>query len=186
MSAFGIESEVKIRVADLAVVRASLEASDAVLDMVATHEHNLVFDAADGALKAARQVLRLRRYGEASTLTFKGPKRMEGTVKIRAEHETVVLDHQATKAVLEALGYRVARAYEKTREVWSLGAVQVVLDHTPVGEYVELEGPVADLEPLALRLGLDLNDAVTGSYLELWEDARQADPTLGPDMLFNS
>lgn len=184
MSGAGVESEIKIRVADLALARAALEAAEAILDMPATPEHNLILDDAEGSLVAAREVLRLRRYGEASILTFKGPKRMQGAVKIRAEHETVVLDEAATRAVLEALGYRVVKAYEKVREVWSLGPVQIVLDHTPVGDFVEIEGPAGELEDLAGEIGLDLGDAVTGSYLELWEEARAADPSLGRDMLF--
>lgn len=185
MSGAGQESEVKIRVDDLDQVRKRIEATGAILDVPSTLEQNLVFDDADGRLVANEQLLRLRRWGDTSLLTFKGPKRMQGAIKIRPEHETVVLDGAATRHLVEALGYRIVKRYEKYREMWSIGPVLVVLDRTPAGDFVELEGPVDDLEPLAAELELDLGDAVSESYLELWEQARAADPSLGEDMVFD-
>jgi len=49
----------------------------------------------------------------------------------------------------------------------------VVLDHTPMGDFVEVEGPSHTLETTARAIGLDPSTAVRGSYLSLWREYRE-------------
>ena len=43
--------------------------------------------------------------------------------------------------ILDHLGLQVVARYEKDREMWLVDEVSVVLDHTPMGDFVEVEGP---------------------------------------------
>lgn len=178
-----MEHEIKIAVAELGVVRTRLEASRATLVHPSAVERNWVLDDEAGTRAAAGELLRVRRYGERSTMTFKGRAAFADGVKSRAEIEVVVDDATTLLALLASLGLTPRRRYEKRREEWRSGTVTVVLDDTPMGCFVELEGPAAALRPLAVALGLDPAAAVTGNYLELWDAFRAAHPGAGPDML---
>jgi adenylate cyclase class 2 len=178
-----VEHEMKIPVANLAAVRARLAKLGAVPLHPPTLEQNWVLDDETGSRVAAGQLVRVRRYGATSTLTFKGAATFAAGVKSRRELETRVGDAAELLVVLAALGLEPRRRYEKRREEWRSGAVTVALDETPMGSFVELEGPPGDLRPLAVRLALEPDAAVTGNYLELWEAFRTAHPEAGEDML---
>jgi adenylate cyclase class 2 len=182
----GVETELKIPVADLAEVRAALAAGGAELVQDNQREVNLLLDTADRDLTARGCVLRLRRYGDRRVLTFKGPAAYDGPIKTRTEHELEIGNLETMLAVFEALGYSCIARYEKDREAWRFGGVEVVLDHTPMGEFVEVEGPSRKLESAARSLGLDPAAAVRGSYMSLWLEFRTRNPErkLPPDMVF--
>ena len=76
--------------------------------------------------------------------------------------------------------------YEKYRESWRLAEVRVDLRHTPMGDFLELEGPADSLAASARGLGLDPTLAVAKSYISLWRDHRRRHPGLGRDMVFDS
>ncbi len=77
--------------------------------------------------------------------------------------------------------------YEKDRETWRLDDVEIVLDHTPMGDFVEVEGPAGVLEMTARSIGLDPSAAVRGSYISLWRAYRErAAENLPVDMVFGS
>ncbi len=120
-------------------------------------------------------------------LTLKGPPSYPGGVKTREELETVVEDGEAVAAILERLGFAPRVRYEKDREVWRFEGAEVALDHTPMGDFVEIEGAGDEIPELAGRLGLDPGAAVRGSYVTLWETHRAAHPELGlpVDMVFD-
>lgn len=181
-----METELKIPVADLAQVRSKLADRGATRTSDNQREVNLLLDTADRELASRGCVLRLRRYGALRVLTFKGPAAYEGPIKVRTEHELEIGDLETMLAVFEALGFSSIARYEKDREVWRFEGVEVVLDHTPMGEFVELEGPSSELESVARSLGLDPADAVRGSYLSLWLEFRTHHPEkeLPPDMVF--
>jgi adenylate cyclase class 2 len=180
------ETEVKIPVTNLSVVRGRLAASAGACVQPAEREINVLFDRVDGRLKAAGSVLRVRRYGGRWVLTYKGPSTYRGAVREREELELEVADGEVLAAVFAHLGLEPDLRYEKDREVWRLGSVEVVLDHTPLGDFVEIEGREADILRAAAALGLDPADAVRGSYVRLWERRRSEHPELGlpRDMVF--
>lgn len=186
MTETGVETELKIPVADLEGVRSILTARGATLINDTAREVNLLLDTADRELAARGCVLRLRRYGARRVLTFKGPASYDGPIKIRTEHELEIESLEKLLAVFEALGYSGVARYEKDREAWRFEGVDVVLDHTPMGEFVEVEGPSLQLESVARSLGLDPTHAVRGSYMSLWLEFRTRYPEreLPPDMVF--
>jgi adenylate cyclase class 2 len=149
-------------------------------------EINLLLDTEDKQLRTAGCVLRLRRHGDRKSLTFKGPASYKGAIKERPEHETELADLDRMGEILKALGFGVYMQYEKDREEWVLEEVSVVLDHTPMGPFVEVEGAPEKLPQIADLLGLKITSAVRGSYASLWLDHRKRHPELDLpfDMVF--
>jgi adenylate cyclase class 2 len=180
------ESELKIPVQDLGVVRDRLRATDAHLVHPTQREVNLLFDTHDGRLASGGQVLRLRAVGNRHLVTFKGAADYRGTIKERDEVEIEVSDGELAATIFDRLGLRITMLYEKDRETWLVNDVTVTLDHTPMGDYVEIEGVVRELHGVARMLELDPLTAVPGSYVSLWQQYRSARPELGlpADMVF--
>jgi adenylate cyclase class 2 len=149
-------------------------------------EVNFLFDTTDGRLRSAGSLLRLREHGDRQLITFKEPPRFIRAVKARPEFETRIGDLETMVEILERLGLSVFMRYEKDREEWLLGEFSIVLDHTPMGDFVEVEGPQDRLEHTAQILGLEVADAVRGSYVSLWRDyrARHPERDLPRDMVF--
>lgn len=178
----GLERELKFAQADLEALRQRLGEVEAERVGPSVFEENWLLDR-DGELARAQSVLRVRaEEGRGALITFKGPARFEGTTKIRAEVELRVERAEVALALLDALGYRVVKRYQKMREEWRLGAEVICLDHTPLGDFVEFEGEKA--EAVARRCGFDPATAVGKSYLMLWADHVAANPGAPHDMVF--
>lgn len=176
-----VEHELKFPCADLDALEARLAELGAEQRAPRTFEDNLVFDR-DGELAAGGRLLRLRLDRHGLRLTFKGPASFEGGVKSRLEQEVEVSDAEGACGILESLGYRVVRRYQKRRGEWTIDGVAVAVDETPLGGFVEFEGPTAS--QAARRCGFDPERAERRSYLELWEDHRRDDPAAVEDMVF--
>lgn len=205
-----IEREVKIAGVDLASVRQTLLKAGAKAATPRHFESNWVLDR-DRALQGSERLLRVREQRDpegallAATLTVKVPVPAEKTasplpndselcraaaarssspsnVKERLERETKVDDPQELLAALALLGYEPARRYEKVRSSFWIDDHEVTLDETPIGDFVEVEGPTP-IET-AKALGLSLEGTEVASYLALYDRYRQDRPHLGPDMLF--
>jgi adenylate cyclase class 2 len=167
------ELEVKFFVRDLRLLEQRLIRLQADLVQPRTHEINLRFDTPGGELAKGFQVLRLRQ-DNAARLTYKGPARSEGGVRVRQEIEFVVSDFEAARALLEALGYQVAMVYEKYRSVYDIGLVHVTLDVLPYGDFIEIEGPDPEsIRAVNDRLGLDWDTRMPESYVMLFDRLRQ-------------
>ncbi len=148
-------------------------------------QRDTLFDTMDGTLKARGCALRVRREGDRTVLTFKGPAQA-GPMKTREEHETVVADEGALLAVLDGLGYRPWFRYEKFREEYESPGVIIAVDETPVGTFVEIEGEEGRILEAAGALGCAADDFVRSSYRQLFLELGQAAGMSGPDMLFPS
>jgi len=176
------ERELKFAQVDLDATRQRLIELEAERVGPAVFEENWLLDRA-GELAGAESILRVRaEEGRGALITFKGPARFEGTTKIRTEHEVRIESAQRALALLEALGYRIERRYQKLREEWRLGSEIICLDHTPIGDFVEFEGERA--EAVAKRCGFDPVTAVRKSYLMLYADHLAANPGSPRDMVF--
>ena len=180
----GTESELKIPVDDLAPLKARLQQLGARPDGAPALEHNVLLDTPEGSLRHRGEVLRLRRWDGRAIVTFKGPATYSGTVKERLELETHVSDLDTLADILERLGLTGWMRYEKRRQTWRLDAVEVALDETPLGAFVELEGPADELAAAAAALGLDPDHAVRSSYVGLWMAHRERHPDAPHDMVF--
>ncbi|HRC87118.1 MAG TPA: class IV adenylate cyclase [Thermoanaerobaculia bacterium] len=176
-----LEREVKFDGVEHDALRQRLSEMEAERASAPTFEDNWILDR-NNELLSGGCVLRLRVDSRGAFLTFKGPAHFEGRTKVRTEHETRVDDAEAMRALLEELGYRVVRRYQKMREEWHLGGVTIALDHTPIGDFAEFEGEGA--ETVARRCGFDLERSERRTYLRLYEDYLKLHPEAPPDMVF--
>lgn len=152
-----METEGKWRVDDLQPIRELAKSLGAEAGGV-REERNLLFTCPGLPLLGAECTLRLRLLADGrGFLTFKGPRDPAMTLKSRPECETGVDNPEATLAILEALGFRVALEYAKTRETWHLPDVEVALDLFYGESYVEVEGAEAEVVRVAIQLGLRLD-----------------------------
>ena len=182
----GQEIEAKFYLQDLPKIVARLQALGARLIQPRTHELNLRFDTPDGDFQRQRRVLRLRQ-DECARLTYKDGATLEDGAFSRREIEFVVGDFDSAWAFIEALGYEVVFTYEKYRTTYisALPAFDalidragpgphLMLDELPYGEFIEIEGEMEQLKPVALQLGLNWEAAIPASYHELFERLRTA------------
>jgi adenylate cyclase class 2 len=163
-----IETEIKLRIADVAATRAALRRAGAELVGKRHFEDNVLFDDPAGTLRAAGTVLRLRTIPHRAVLTFKGPRELEEGVKSREERETVVADPAALRVILERLGFRPVFRYQKHRETWRLRGQTVEVDETPVGPFLEIEGDAEGIHAAAADLGYSRSDYMLESYVSLF------------------
>lgn len=141
-------------------------------------------------------------------LTFKGPvkaiqaapeskklnagnRRHGGSHKVREEIELEIADAKALGTIFAGLGMRESFHYEKYRTTfrmpasarWAKGLL-IELDETPVGNFVELEGPSAAIDRAAKLLGYSKDEYVLTNYLQLHaEECMKRGEKVG-DMVF--
>lgn len=159
-----VETEIKLRMASPEGARAALLAIGATLVRARHLEDNFLFDDAAGSLRGVRKILRLRRTAEGAVLTFKGPREVVDGVKSREEVETGLTEGDAALRILEGVGFRPVFRYQKYREVYRWRSVEIVVDETPIGTFLEIEGDVATIHAAAAALGFTPADYVAESY----------------------
>jgi adenylate cyclase class 2 len=163
-----VESEVKLRVADAEFARDKIRVLGARRAQARHFEDNVLFDDPARSLLGKGSVLRIRRAEGAGVLTFKGPRQIVEGIKSRPELETAVPDPDGFEAVLRALGYEPVFRYQKYRETYRWNGVEIVVDETPIGTFLEIEGEVADVHRAAAALGFTPEDYVAESYAALF------------------
>jgi adenylate cyclase class 2 len=178
------------------------------------HEWNVIFDTPEGGLAKHGQLLRIRietaetkskkgktAASKRTVLTFKRPivvgaassasAQENHRHKVREEIEVEVGDAAVLTNIFEGLGMRGWFRYEKyrttlclpARTCWAKGLL-IELDETPIGTFVELEGPPAAIDRAAQEIGYSRRDYVLRSYLALYvEDCRRRGQE-PQDMLF--
>ena len=185
MPARDVETEIKLRVADARAVRRALGRLGFTL-VTRQRERDIVLDTPGARLRRAGCLLRLRRAGPFWILTYKGVTSADLRYKSRPESETHVDDGKRMLAILGGLGYRPVFRYEKIRTAFrdqTKGAV-VCLDVTPIGAFLELEGPRRWIDRTARALGYEPADYITSSYGALYLDSCRARGIPPANMLF--
>ena len=182
-----LEVEVKFYAPDLTAVRQTLLTQGAELVKGRIYERNLRFDDPFGGLLRKRQLLRLRQDG-ATRLTFKGdpPPGTISEAKAREELELTVSDFDTAVALLQRIGFQPVQIYEKYRETFQLGPVEVVLDELPFGNFIELEGEEAAIRAAANSLGLDWSQRILYNYLYLMALLKQRQGLPFDDLTFTN
>jgi adenylate cyclase, class 2 len=179
------EIEIKFRVEDLKALARKLRATGFRLKTRRTHEMNTLYDLPEGVLRAKKELLRVREYGQKWTITHKS-----GTVRerhsSRVELETEVNDGKAMDAILRALGYTPSFRYEKYRAEWSDRKGHVVVDETPIGDFCEIEGPAKWIDATAKKLGVHEQDYITKNYASLFGEWKQANQSQAEEMTFTA
>lgn len=183
MDGSGRETEIKLRFGSVAEARGRLEPLGLKLVEERAFEDNVLFDRKQDPLAPAGKLLRLRRYGNRALLTYKAPAPASSRYKVRMEEETDVAEPRAFERILAGLGFSPVYRYQKHRTVYALGTLQICLDETPLGCFVELEGAPQAIDDTAARLGFGLNDYIVDSYRELHLRAAQSRGEKAGDML---
>ncbi len=164
----GVESEVKLRVPDAENARKAVLRVGAALTQARHFEDNVFLDDEQGSVLAHGNLLRIRRVGDKGTLTFKGRRRVVEGIKTRDEIEIPVADPGAVERLFALLGYRPIFRYQKYREVYRFRRVEIVVDETPIGTFLEIEGEVKGIHAAAAALGYKPQDYISDSYASLF------------------
>jgi adenylate cyclase, class 2 len=191
------EREIKLRIENLPALRRALWKLGAQVARPRVHERNVVFDTPEFTLARREQLLRIRTEAPAgrsrkrpsrSVVTFKRPVSKAGSNgkgerhKVREEIELEVSHEKALARIFEALGMRGWFQYEKFRttlrlpgsRAWAKGLL-IELDETPIGFFVELEGPAGAIDRAAQALGFEKSDYIlffTGNIAAAGEKSR--------------
>jgi adenylate cyclase class 2 len=182
----GLEIEVKFQVLDQDAFLKRLGDLGAVCTQERILEINLRFDTSDGRLRAARQVLRLRKDNRVR-MTYKGPAEESQTVAVRPEIEFTVSDFESARKFLEALGYVISVVYEKYRTSFEVEGAEISLDEMPFGFFCEIEGrDASQIEYMASQLGLEWGKRITDSYLLLFETLKKSRGLTMRDLTFET
>jgi len=113
-------------------------------------------------------VLRLRRAEGRAVVTYKGPATVAQDVKSREELEVVVSDAEVFERILAGLGLKPRFRYQKHRETYRHGDAEIVIDETPIGTFLEIEGAADAIHGVAAALGFSRDDYVLESYVALF------------------
>lgn len=179
------EIEVKFIISSVEEILPRIHSLGAVCEQPVQLERNLRWDDADETLTKSRQVLRLRDNGGTTVLTYKAEHQNDKGLADREEIETVVTDFQNTQLILERLGYKIVFIYEKYRSIYRLNDTGLFVDHTPIGDFIEIEGPDGGaIRRSAELLGLDWDKRIDEGYLILFKQWKKQTDFRGRDMVF--
>jgi adenylate cyclase class IV len=90
--------------------------------------------------------------------------------KQRTEIEAVFEPRENLHAIFEGLGFSAGFTYEKLRTTYrfkKLPGLLIELDETPIGAFLELEGPAKAIDQAATLLGFHGDDYLTATYWDL-------------------
>jgi adenylate cyclase, class 2 len=186
------ETEIKLRWSGTAEeARALIERHGYAISDPRTLESDQLFDVPSAALRQSDQILRLRKTTSPkgktrAMVTYKGPATRDG-YKSREEIEFDVSDPDTFTLVLHRLGYQPVFRYEKFRtQLRAAGEPGLItIDETPIGVYLEIEGPRDWIDSTAARLGFPAAQFLTVSYARLYQDYREQHPEALTDMTFD-
>jgi len=187
------ETEIKLAVADRKGLRRRLEELGFRAVRARHFESNYLFDFPDLRLRRARCLLRLRFAGQGGLLTYKGAPVDALDYKIRREIESRVEDGHSLREILRRLGLEEVFRYEKFRTVYAppgkpdaAHAPHLLFDETPIGDYLELEGPQRWIDEVAEQLGYSRREYITDSYAALYRKKCLIEDKPPGNMLFPS
>jgi adenylate cyclase class 2 len=189
------EIEIKLRVSDIPAIQKTLRGVRAREVSPRTHELNTLYDTPPQDLRRLGRLIRIRvehvvgdskrkQAHDHAVLTYKAPVRSprEGKkstsaavprsrFKVKEEAEVSVTGAEPMDRILRGLGLRPGFRYEKYRTTYLLPRIKdlkIELDETPVGDYLELEGPPASIDRAASRLGYAPSDYIQATYGTLY------------------
>jgi adenylate cyclase, class 2 len=166
----GTETEVKIRLANAVGITERLQAAGFTESIPRQFEANTLFDTNDGRVAQNGMLLRLRQVGGKALITWKG-QGAPGAYKSRPELETTIGSAETLRQIFGQLGYQPTFRYEKYRTEFKRRGNEegtVTVDETPIGNFLELEGPGAWIDATAATLGFSPADYVLDSYGRLY------------------
>jgi adenylate cyclase class 2 len=192
-SATNREIEIKLRILDLPrLVRDLHRIGTTSLGRV--FEQNTIYDTSDSAFRHAGRLVRLRletlaprsaakrpvrlarpkSHPTRGILTAKAPPHVSGKTsgparyKERLERELVIRNPGGWPSALRSLALRPSFTYEKFRSTFELAGIELDLDETPVGTFLELEGSPEAIDRAACVLGFVPRDYIRGTYWDVY------------------
>lgn len=184
-NADNLEVEVKFFVPDLNAIREQLVQLGVEVTKPRIFEQNVRYDTMNEELFQEWKLLRLRQ-DNVVTVTFKGEPQEEVTseARVREELEVQVSDFETMAMIFERIGFYPVQSYEKYRETFIWGNVEVVLDELPYGDFVELEGEETALKTAVSQLGLDWQKRILTNYLGLMQQLKDKHDLPFTDLTF--
>jgi adenylate cyclase class 2 len=176
--ATNIEIEIKLPVRDLPALLRRLRTIGA-RNHGRVFEENTLYDTPSAYFRRHGRLIRVRIETSKSgrrdaELTSKAPppngverSKFAPRHKEKLENEAKVRDPARAARLLQAIGLRPSFRYEKYRTSFRLGALHLDLDETPVGTFLELEGPPAAIDRTARALGYSARDYIRGTYWDV-------------------
>jgi adenylate cyclase, class 2 len=174
------ETEIKLRIADLPSLVHKLKRLGAT-QHGRVLEQNTLYDTSTADFRGRGRLLRLRIETPARSkfarggarraiLTSKAPIPADGRsrYKERLEREVAVESPQRWPLALRSIGLRSSFRYEKYRTTFRLPGLHLDLDETPVGVFLELEGPPRAIDRVARALGFAPSEYMNGTYWDLY------------------
>jgi adenylate cyclase class 2 len=146
--------------------------------------------------------LSAKKTASRTILTFKSPPEQlaigpgsaspsDRRYKVREEIELTLTDPASLQRIFEGLGLKGWFRYEKFRTPYRLPSrlswakdLVIDFDETPIGTFIELEGPGPAIDQAAHKLGYSSRDYVLKNYLVLYLDDCKRQNCTPSDMLF--
>lgn len=116
-------------------------------------EENILYSG--NTLKEKNAVLRVRKTGGKTILTYKQRIEKNSDFKHQIEHETVVEKAGELEKILESLGFQKTLIYEKRRQTWKFREVEIMLDELPFDQYMEIEGSITAIAEAEMLLEIE-------------------------------
>jgi predicted adenylyl cyclase CyaB len=167
------EIEIKFAVKDTQAVRDKLRKLGFRIAVGRHREKNYLFDDSSGNLRQSGKLLRLRKTPTSQTLTYKGPISARSKLKRREEIECRVENADVLIGILLGAGFRLETEYSKYRTVFEKDQLNVSLDETEAGTFLEVEGPSEEeVTKAGEELGYSERDFIRRTYAELIGEKR--------------
>ena len=120
-----------------------------------------------GILDEKGAVLRVRKIGNKTILTYKERLESDSNIKHQTEFETIIESAEEIESIILHLGFTRSLVYEKRRKTWRLRDVEVMLDELPFGFYMEIEGSASEIAEAEMLLDAEHFEAEHETYPHL-------------------
>ncbi len=185
ISASGLEVEVKLSLSTREEAINRLEGLHAAREGERHFEDNDIYDTPDGILKRGEKMLRLRVAAGEVLVTYKERVHTDLRAKVRREVQTSVGSAEAMREIFSRLGLVRVYRYQKYRTYYGWNdpetgeRLAIALDDTPIGTFLELEGPKESIDRAARQMGCKEDDYILDDYRTLhlaWLEQRGLPP----------
>lgn len=132
----------------------------------------LFFDKENDDIQKTGDVLRLRKEGDVTVLTYKKFVSQDGA-KIMEEYETRVGDVDQMRTILDLLDFKVKKKTRKFRTQYELGDTHIVIDDyqdelAAIPVFIEVEAPNMErLQEVVQLLGYSTKDCLSWNTYHL-------------------
>ena len=170
-----IEIEIKIKITNIEEIKKKIISLDFKLIKSKFFEYNIIFDTNKKNLNRKNCLLRLRKKNTQNVLTLKKtPLKIPhfSRYKIREEIEIEVTDFEKTKEILSILGFEIFFIYEKYREIYKKNNIKIMIDQTPIGDFIEIEAQETEIDEISRQLGFNKKHYIKKSYYSLYRQQK--------------